>query len=225
MKAYQAALMTFCLVMATCLPKAHGMGHAHAPSTPVAITPSPSPVVSPSALPSINTPQVTVGTITGATPAEMQMIAEGVKLANDKLASECFKQWVNAAHYTETNGMTQAEIWALMSTHLVSADVEMYTGSYKANHVWRTIGYENDPYDGVVHMNRYFVNSAYMVADNLVHEIEGHSQGFHHYGTKATSDPYGMNYAYEGCSNQQQQAPGAPAYKPPGIRLEMRHRK
>jgi hypothetical protein len=133
---------------------------------------------------------------------------------------------VLAAQYTENNGFTQAQIWALMASNPVTVDVEMYTGTYKANHVSKTIGYENDPWDGVVHMNRYFVNSAFMVADNLWHEAEGHSQGFHHYGVFSSSDPYGMNYAGEGCSQpQQMQKRGGKPYKPPGIRLEIRHPK
>jgi hypothetical protein len=65
-----------------------------------------------------------------------------------------------------------------------------------------------------------------MVADNLIHEAEGHSQGFHHYQVMSTSQPYGMNYAYEGCSHaQEMQAPGAPAFKPPGIRIKVRRKR
>jgi hypothetical protein len=39
-----------------------------------------------------------------------------------------------------------------------------------------------------------------MVADNLIHEAEGHSQGFSHFKVKATSVPYGLNAAFEACS-------------------------
>lgn len=223
------ALAGFCLKLMLMGP-AHAAGHRPPPRIPdpvPSVSPSPSPSPSPSVTPivAITAPQIIVGQITGATPQEIQMISEGVKLANQKIASDCFKQWVLAAKYTENNGLTQQQIWDLISTHLVSVDVEMYDGSWKANHVWKTIGYENDPYDGVVHMNRYFVNTAYMVADNLVHEGEGHSQGFHHYGDKSTSEPYGMNYSFEGCSEQMMQAKRSKAFKPPGIRLEIRRKK
>lgn len=151
------------------------------------------------------------------------MIYDGVDLINAKMATPCFKQWILAASYTENNGLDQQGIWDTILNHKLSVNVEMYTGTYYQNHVSRTIGYENDPFDGIVHMNRYFVNTAYMVADNLVHEDKGHSAGFHHYGVYDTSEPYGMNYAFEGCSNQQQQKPGAHPFHPPGIRLEHRH--
>lgn len=193
------------------------------PPSPIPPAPTPSFTVTPepSTVPNL-APHMSVGTITGASPAEFSMIASGLSLANQKLSSACYKQWILAAHYTENNGLTQQQIWDLMVKQPISVDVEMYTGDWRANHVSKTIGYENDPYDGVVHMNRYFVNSAYMVADNLVHEGEGHSQGFHHYGTFSTSDPYGQNYAFEGCSNQQMQKRGAKPYKPPGIKIEIR---
>lgn len=237
MKKHSALLL--CLLLSTCEP-AHAFGRkSHpAPSPVPSASPSTVPVSDPDPIPDPDTypvsnpspqppkaPRVSVGTITGATPAEVIMIKQGVDLANKVLAAPCFKQWVLAARYTENNGLTQAQIWDVILRHDKTVDVEMYTGTWKANHVWKTVGYENDPFDGVVHMNRYFVNTPFMVADNLWHEHKGHSPGFHHYLAHATSQPYGMNYAGEGCSNQQQQMGGAKAYKPPGIRLEIRHVK
>lgn len=214
-------LLPLILCIATCEP-AYTMGHKK--PVPVATaTPSPSPLVQgPSEPATSGVPVISVGQITGATPAEVAMIADGVKLINRSLAGPCIKQWVLAATYTENNGLSQAQIWDLITAHRVPVDVEMYTGDWKANHIAKTIGYENDPFDGVVHMNRYFVRTAYMVADNLIHEDKGHSPGFHHYGKFSTSEPYGMNYAFEGCYNQQQQAKGGKRFKPPGIRLEIR---
>lgn len=199
------------------------------PSASISPQPTPSVVAEPSPVPTIQPAPVmfnklSVGAISGASDAEVTMIYKGVELANEMLRSDCFKEWVTSARYTENQGLSQAQIFQMVTTVPQKADVEMYTGDWKANHYYRTIGYENDPFDGVVHMNRYFVNTAYMVADNLIHEIEGHSQGFRHDYVKATSQPYGMNYAYEGCSNQQQQRPGGHAFKPPGIRLEIRRK-
>lgn len=172
-----------------------------------------------------NGAMINIGTITGATDAEKIMITEGVKLANRMLTTACYKQWILAASYTEDNGLSDAEILDLVTTKPTHIDIEMYTGDWWANHKAKTVGYENDPFDNVVHMNRYFVNSAYMVGDNVIHEDRGHSLGFHHFGNHSTSEPYGQNYAYEGCSNQMQQARGAKAYKPPGIRIEIRKKK
>lgn len=169
--------------------------------------------------------RISIRNISGATAAELTMIQDGLKLANAALKKNCFKQWVLAAHYTENKNLSQQQIFDLVTGTPVVVDVDMYTGTFKANHISKTVGYENDPYDGVVHMNRYFVNSASMVADNLLHEAEGHSQGFTHYQTHSTSQPYGMNYAYEGCSQQQMQAKGGKLYRPPGLRLEIRSSK
>lgn len=144
------------------------------------------------------TPVLAVNQITGATPDELLMIADGVSLANQTMATDCFRSFVMAASWTETNGLTQAQIWDLLCSNPVTVDLEMYTGSWYDNHVTHTVGYENEP--GVVHANRYFVDTAYMVADNLIHEAEGHSQGFSHYGVKETSVPYGLNLAFETCS-------------------------
>lgn len=130
----------------------------------------------------------------------MTMIQQGLVNVNKVIASDCFRNAVLASNFTENQGLTAAQIWQRLSTRPVSVDVEMYTGTWWENHVEKTIGWEADPWDGIVHMNRYYVTTAYMVGDNLSHEAEGHSQGFTHYQVKATSEPYGMNDIYEKCA-------------------------
>ncbi len=143
-------------------------------------------------------PVLVVDDITGATTAELTMIRDGVALANETMKTKCFKDFVLSASWTETNGLTQAQIYEKLCSVVVTIDVEMFMGTWYQNNVSKTIGYENEP--GKVYMNRYFVDTAYDVANNLVHEAEGHSQGFSHYGVKATSVPYGLNDAFEACS-------------------------
>ncbi len=143
-------------------------------------------------------PVLIVGKITGAESTEPTMIADGVKLANDTMKTSCFRDFVLSASWTETSGLSQAQIYDKLCSGPITVDVDMYLGTWYENHVSRTIGYEKEP--GTVHMNRYYVNTAYMVADNLIHEGEGHSQGFRHDGVKATSVPYGLNDAFEACS-------------------------
>lgn len=229
MKKYWIAAALYIIALAATtlihLRTAHGMGHGRALPQPAAsaiVTPEPSPSFTVNPEPStIPAPAglIQVGTITGATDAEVAMIRTGVELANQMLAKPCFKQWVLAAHYTENNGLTQQQIYDRITTVPSSVDVEMY---YQNN---RVVGFEYDPFDGVVHMNRKFVNIGSMAADNLMHEDRGHSLGFHHYGTFSTSVPYGMNYAYEGCSQpQEQRARGAKPYRPKGLRIEVRHK-
>lgn len=200
---------------------AHAGGKHRAPVADTQPSATPSPISSdkPVPIPSTSGDLINVRKITGAYDSEIAMIHEGIARANRMVKSPCYKQWVLAARYTENNGLTQAQIYDLQASKPTYIDIEMY---YKNN---GTVGFEYDPFDGVVHMNRKFVNSAYMVGDNAIHEDRGHSLEFHHYGNHATSEPYGANYAYEGCSNQMQQARGAKPFKPPGLRLEIRKRK
>lgn len=159
---------------------------------------TPAPV--PSAIPSQGYPQIHVVKITNAIGSELQIIQDGEKLVNKVMQSDCFKTQVLSQTYTESLSLSPSGIYAWLSSRIVEVYVDMYTGSWAANHVYHTIGYENEP--GVVHMNRYFVKTAYMVADNLIHEGEGHSQGFSHYGIKATSVPYRMNQIFEACAGE-----------------------
>lgn len=167
------------------------------PVTPVAIA-SPTPTATPSN--TINAyPNISIGKVT-ALDSEQAMIAQGKVYANAVLQSDCFKASVVASQFTENNGLTGAQIYAKQVANPVTVNVVMYTATWWANNVSKTIGYETDPYDGTVYMNRLRVNSAYMVGDNLMHEGEGHSQGFTHYQVKSTSEPYGMNTTFEKCA-------------------------
>lgn len=170
-----------------------------------------------------------VRNITGASVVEIKMIREGEKLANEMLWSKCFEEWVLSAHYTENQGLTQGQI---LLNKIRSIPTDINVEMYYANN--RTVGYEWYPFDGVVHMNRKHVFTTDMVADNLLHEDRGHSLGFFHDYNKSTSEPYGMNYAFEGCYNatQQLQMMGFARsrkklrpFQPPGLRLEIRRRK
>lgn len=204
---------------------AFGFAHKQAAPEPAPIpsftvTPQPStiPVTPPSPVPAPSPMRIQLGNIEGDEPGEIEMVHAGILIANRMLDNPCYKQWVSAARYTETNGLTSPQVYARQSTQINKVDVELY---YENN---RVVGFEYDPYDGVVHMNRKFVNTPSMVADNILHEDRGHGLGFHHYGAFSTSVPYGANYAYEGCSEQQQLARGARPHRPKGLRIEVRKR-
>ncbi len=143
-------------------------------------------------------PEIIVKATTGTIGDEPAMIAAGVALANATMKTACFRDFVLAAKWTETEGLTQAQIWQKLCSGPVSVNVEMYLGSAYQNYVTKTIGYEDEP--GELHMNRFFVDTAYEVASNIIHEAEGHTQGFSHYGVKSTSVPYGLNDAFEACA-------------------------
>ncbi len=131
--------------------------------------------------------------------SEEDMVADGMVLANAIVGSECFKSGVLAANFTERNGLDNKGIYDLIRKKETPVNIKLYTGSWKANHVSRTIGYEKVPFDGWTYMNRYFVDTPYMVAQNIVHEALGHSNGFHHYKYKPSSVPYTLGTIFKKC--------------------------
>jgi len=140
-------------------------------------------------------PHIIVSEIKGATPAEITMIHDGLKFLNNIIAGYEFKQKVLEAQFTETNKLSNAQIYEKFCSKVVTVKIVVYTGTWWANHVSKTIGYENEP--GVIYVNRYFVNTSYLFADNLIHEGLGHSLDFSHYQTKSTSVPYQLNKIFE----------------------------
>lgn len=142
-----------------------------------------------------------------ALPEEEALIDHGILLANDVMATPCFAEYLLAASLTESNPNEPArdawspkKVWDFLVSRQVTVNVAMFSGSLKQNHVWHTIGLEDDASPGVVQMNRYYVKTAYMVADNVIHEAEGHLQGFRHNYYKPTSVPYTLNAAFEKCA-------------------------
>jgi hypothetical protein len=162
------------------------------------------PIVPPSNEPALgpNTtgaPKIVLRSVSGS-PAEVAMTTRGVELANRVMASPCFAHDVRTASFTEARDMSDDAIWSQLSTTMVSLRVVFYQGSLCANYWSKTIGYENDAQPDVSFMNRHFVTSAYLAADNMVHEAEGHTQGFRHDGEHSSSVPYQLNHFFEACA-------------------------
>jgi hypothetical protein len=141
---------------------------------------------------------------TYARAEEKPMIARGVALANKVMATPCFKDYILHARLTECDPPDKSSegVWNHLVANQVTVNVAMFDGSWMQNHCSHTIGLEDDAQLGVVQMNRHFVNTAEMVADNLIHEAEGHVQGYHHYHHKPTSVPYTLNAAFGACVTQ-----------------------
>lgn len=160
------------------------------------------PVVTPTSTPAAVSPsdsgKIVLGKIT-ALDSEIPMIKQAAVNANKIIASSCFKKHVMAGSFTESNNLSNKQIYDLVTTTTVKVDVEMYMGSWYVNHVYKTVGYENEP--GKVYMNRYFVGNSVMAGSNLLHEC-AHSLGFSHYNVKATSIPYKFNDFYDECSDE-----------------------
>lgn len=148
-------------------------------------------------------PKVSLGEITGASSKEIEMVKKATDYDNQVLQSECAKKAVMNASFTERNiGDTKAqlsnpEIWDLLVKHPITFKVNIFTGSWWQNHISKTMGY--DIGDGVVYMNRYYVDDAKTIGSLILHEAEGHGQGFHHYGVMATSIPYKWNDFFDLC--------------------------
>jgi hypothetical protein len=146
------------------------------------------------------------GRVNARNDAEQAMATQGFALANAVLLSDCFQQGVLEAPMTHTDGQLPGQIYMTMTDGVRRLEIEFYDGG-TAHH---TVGSEDPRRPGIVRMNRHYVNSAYMVADNLLHEA-AHVRGYIHKSSKeAESVPYTMNRIFEACAvnaNAQHVAP------------------
>ena len=108
----------------------------------------------------------------------MSEAKQGVALANAVLRSQCFKDKVSEkARSFTTTGDTGEQVLEKMTHSGGTFQITFFTGTWLQNHWSKTIGWDNpeDPHN--VHMNRSFVQSAWWVANNLVHEA-AHAYGY-----------------------------------------------
>lgn len=144
-------------------------------------------------------PEIILDGMIGQTKDEEKMIIDAVKSANDVMSTECFRNYILDGSFTETNNLSTSQIYNIFASKKVKTKVKMFTGSFIQNYVYKTMGY--DIGDGTTYANRFFVKDADTLASLIMHEAEGHGQGFHHYKKKSTSIPYSLNAAYDKCSN------------------------
>lgn len=131
-------------------------------------------------------------------PEEKEYALKGIEYANAIMRSECFMNSLLKANITETNLMSNEQILKFISDRTVKARVEFFTGNWKQNYIWKTVGYETVPFDGWTYVNRHFVKNARDAGSNIIHEVM-HTLGFDHLVVKKTSLPYTMNDIYEAC--------------------------
>jgi hypothetical protein len=138
----------------------------------------------------------TPGRVSARNDAEQAMASQGFALANAVLLSDCFKAGIIEAPMTHTNGQLPEQIYTTMTDGVRRLEIEFYDGGTKHH----TVGSEDPRRPGIVRMNRHYVDSAYMVADNLLHEA-AHVRGYSHKSSKeAESVPYTMNRIFEACA-------------------------
>lgn len=146
-----------------------------------------------------NKPEVLLTGTINAKPEEVKLINEAIKLSNTVMATECFRNAILDGKFTETNGLTNTQIYDLIASKKMSVKVQMFTGNFYQNYIAKTMGIDKG--NGIVYINRFFVKDADEMASLILHEAEGHGQGFHHYDVKSTSVPYSLNSIYDKCSN------------------------
>jgi hypothetical protein len=156
--------------------------------------------------PAVATPILTLDSLIGATPAEVQMVERAFILANRTLASTCFRSKLIAEEMTETLQLSPQEVYRRLTGSPQRLNVRLYTGNLWRNYVTRTIGYENESDSTTVHMNRHFVDTDVMAAGNLVHEM-AHGRGFRHDHDKSSSVPYTVDRVFEACGTPQRAGP------------------
>lgn len=128
------------------------------------------------------------------------MVRHAFVVANKMLTSGCFRDELRKAKLTNTNGDSAKQVYEKLTSSPTKLTVELFNGSFLQNHIWRTVGYEDERFPNTTFMNRYFVNSVSMAADNLLHEA-AHSRGYRHRNAKEfTSVPYTMNAIYDQCA-------------------------
>lgn len=134
---------------------------------------------------------VQVGDIIALNETERQMCVGAIVLVRDILASKFFKEEVLAAKFSNTNGMTNEEIYQKYVTSKLVVSIHMFYGSYYQNHITHTMGYDT-PDDEYVNANRFFVQDSVTLASLIMHEL-AHALGWSHPKTEQDSIPYLMN--------------------------------
>ena len=141
-------------------------------------------------------PDISVGEVRNATDNEMKMIGKAIVFNRMVVYSPEFKEAVLAAEFTETNGLTNLQIWEKFTTGSIKVNIEMFTGSFTQNRIYKTVGYDL-PGDDFTYINRYFVQDEITMGSLILHELS-HALGFSHYNKYTqTSVPYTMNHIFE----------------------------
>lgn len=141
-------------------------------------------------------PKITLGPVTNedgspATPAQMAMATKSVEEANELLRSESFRRKVLDGKFTETNGLTNSQIYDILVARPITIGIQFFYGSRMQNYVWKTMGIDKG--DGIVYANTFYIDTPELLGSLYMHEGEGHGQNFHHYDIAETSVPYQFN--------------------------------
>jgi hypothetical protein len=148
-------------------------------------------------------PPITIDSdsLEGFTVPELEVVSQAEALLAKVMDSDSFRDKVLAADFTETNGMTNQEIYdcLLEGNHYFcqpSGTIRLNLVMYMEPHS-RVIGYTYLE-SITTYINRKFFATPVSIASNLIHEYS-HILGFTHRGNWSTSIPYTLNRIFEAC--------------------------
>jgi hypothetical protein len=144
----------------------------------------------------VQVPSIAQGTVI-CLAGERDMIDAAYRDLNTVVSSRLFRDKVLETAFTETRDLTNQEIYALLIRKSpIAVSFTMFTGGFRQNHIWHTVGFEDVDHPDVCFANRYFVAGKEVCASLILHETM-HLLGFRHDGNKVRSVPYTMNRIYD----------------------------
>jgi len=142
-------------------------------------------------------PAIKIGEIVTNVDGENEMVEAGFNYAKRVFASDCFRDKVLDGTFTNTNGLSNSQIYEVFLGSVITVNVTMFYGTRIQNYIYKTKGY--DIGDGVVYANRFFIDTPAEIGSLILHEL-GHQKNFHHSSASDyNSIPYSFNQFYEDC--------------------------
>lgn len=131
--------------------------------------------------------------ISGLNDYQAKILNKSKDLMNQVLNSEEFKSKILNSYFTETNGLSAAEIYNVLAYG--SWDLKIV--GYRSWNVFsKVMGYFVS--GETIYINTRKITDALTLASLLTHE-NSHRLGFSHYGIWNTSVPYSLNRIFEAC--------------------------
>jgi len=176
---------------------------SHTMPTPEASEPStPTPIGNDGSEVSANG-NIRVGKIRAINDEERQMVVGAFIIVRDVIGSKFFEEETLKFKFDPdlVRGLTNQQILDLYRNTIMTANIEMFYGSFMENKVWKTNAYEANE-EGFIRINRYFINNSVDVGSTILHELGHAPLGFTHPNLEQNSVSYGMNRIYTIVTNK-----------------------
>lgn len=141
--------------------------------------------------------EIEVGKIRAMNEDERQMVVGAFIIVRDVVTSKYFEEEVLKFKFDPklVRGLTNKQILDLYRNTKMTANIQMFTGSFMENKVWGTNAYEANE-EGFIRINRYFINTSLDVGSTILHELGHNPLEFTHPRLEQNSVSYGMNQIY-----------------------------